>query len=171
MLIEPLYHNTHFDYEEIDNSNILYQANQLPLFGDLQCNLQEPYCFLKISDEFIYKLFTFLPKEKALQIPNYFTPPKTAGAHITVAYANEEKAKALQKNILSHKVTTTFYFEVERLIKLNYLQKTYYLLIVSAPMLTELRLQHGLKDKLNYHGLWVPFHITIATISKFTPST
>ncbi len=78
-----------FSYKKISNPTLLaYAKNKLLLEGTLKQNKDRTYCYLKIQDDFIFKLFPLI-QESGLSIPNYFPPRYDTGAHITVIYPTE----------------------------------------------------------------------------------
>lgn len=96
------------------------------------------------------------PKQN-IQMPDYFSATKNIGAHITVVYREEWD--------LSQKmgeVGNSYLFTLDSLIKVSAFNKIFYVIVVHSKELTAIRQKYGLSTKLNYHGLLVPFHITIA---------
>lgn len=159
MLIE-LAENKNIPYNliKINNENLInYAKTQLDNKGILHCTKKEPYCYLKISDDFIHKLYPFLPK-MGVAIPNYFNFAGAVGAHISVIYNQE-----MQQEILINELGNTISFTPENLYCIEVFNKRLVVLIVHALDLDSLRQKYGFPQKLNYHGLLVPFHITIAT--------
>ncbi len=152
-----------FSYHAINNSSLLQYANtQLPHQGILKYDELEQYCYLKIHDDFICKLFHFLDQDN-INMPNYFNAKNRVGAHISVIYPNEVEISKLADNNKLTEVDQCFNFTTTDLIKVNTFEKAFIALVVSSPSLQQLRIKYGLKTKLNYRGLLVPFHITIAT--------
>jgi hypothetical protein len=145
-----------FSYREIDHPEILSLIkNDLPKSGVLKRDNIEPYYYLKIEDDYILKTFPLL-KATNIVMPNYFPPANEAGAHISFIYSEEAR-----KNLEIKELNQTFAFEVTGLISIEVFGTEFYALIVTSPELEALRIRYGLATRLNYHGLWVPFHITI----------
>ncbi len=142
---------------KIENPVLLEYAKKLPNQGVLKRDNTNTYCYLKIQDNFILDLFPLI-KEPCLSIPNYFPPKCDIGAHISIMYPDETSSK----NINVDELKQSFSFEVTGFFNLSVFDKTFFALTVSSPSLEQLRLKYGLSTKLNYHGLLVPFHITIA---------
>jgi hypothetical protein len=151
--------NIAFSYKAISNPTLLeYAKNKLPLQGTLKQDDRGSYCYLKIQDDFIFELFPLI-KEPDLSIPDYFPPRYDTGAHISVIYSEEMPSEKININELGQ----SFTFEITGLLSISVFNKTFFALKVSSPALKKLRLKYKLPTKLNYRGLLVPFHITIAT--------
>lgn len=134
-------------------------AKKLPNQGVLKRDNTSTYCYLKIQDDFIFELFPLIQKPY-LSVPNYFPPKYNSGAHISVIYPDEISSK----NINIDELEQSFSFELTGFFSLSIFNKTFFALTVSSPLLEQLRLKYGLSTKLNYQGLLVPFHITIANL-------
>lgn len=148
-----------FAYTEIDNPVLLHYAkNKLPLTGVLKQNDIGAYYYLKIHDDFIFKLLPLI-KEPRLDIPDYFSPRYNTGAHISVIYSEEMPTQKIH----IHEFEQSFSFEIKDFLCISVFNKTLFALSVSSPSLEQLRLKYGLTTKLHYRGLLLPFHITIAT--------
>ncbi|HQY22194.1 MAG TPA: hypothetical protein PLV31_05365 [Gammaproteobacteria bacterium] len=151
-----------FSYKEICNPTLLeYAKNKLSPQGILKQDDSGSYCYLKIQDNFIFELFPFI-KEPGLSIPDYFPPRYDTGAHISVIYPEE----IFSEKINIEELAETFSFEPTGLLSVSVFNKTFFALAVSSPALKKLRLRYNLPTKLNYRGLLVPFHITIATSAR-----
>jgi len=61
-------------------------------------------------------------------------------------------------------INQAFSFELLDLVDIKVFSKRIIALTVTSTKLECLRIKYGLSKKLNYHGLLVPFHITLATI-------
>lgn len=176
----------------LDNPYLLECANLLPKVGVLKWDLLLPYCYLKIHDDFIHKLFPILfedenktntgtnTKTKAiqgnnslqrketigiLQKPDYFSTlsnRSVTGAHISLSYPTEDRSQDIKSDLINGRIEKNHSFEVENLIKAELPTKTLFGLVVKAASLEKIRAQYGLGVMLNYNGLLVPFHITIA---------
>ncbi len=133
---------------------------QLPLIGELLYHNSEPYCYLKIHDDFIYKLFPFIQTDQ-ISMPAYFHPDKFTGAHISLVYPNEANAIKITQDLKLGKIESTASFEVTGFASMTVFNKTMYALTVTSPELEKIRTQYGLSKELNYKGFLVPFHITL----------
>jgi len=152
-----------FRVNRLLNDKLLNYAKQvLPNHGHLMKLSSEsgPYYYLKIPDDFILKLFPFLSEEN-FSVPDYFDSPEAIGAHISVMYDNEMPTD-LNSSFNSAEMGKIFHFEPIDIYRIEIFNKELIALIVSSPTLEALRHQYGLKSKLNYRGLLVPFHITLA---------
>lgn len=109
--------------------------------------------YLDINDTYIHQLFPML-KDPQIKKPDYFGE-KSAGAHITVIYPEENKKI---KNEDLHQQHT---FIVKDIVSAQIGAKTYYILLVESPSLLALRRRYGLSDKLCFKGYAIDFHITI----------
>jgi len=148
-----------FTYTQLNNPELLaYAKHKLPLHGILKQDETKPYCYLKISDDFIFQLFPLL-NEKNIAIPEYFPPKQSGGAHISIMYQNEMEEKEIR---MLDELGQAFTFEILDLGVIQAFYKTFFTLIVSSPALEQLRIKYGFQNRLNFHGLLVPFHITIA---------
>lgn len=148
-----------FSYKEICNPTLLeYAKNKLSLQGILKQDDSGSYCYLKIQDDFIFELLPLI-NEPGLSIPDYFPPRYDTGAHISVIYPEEMPPE----KIIIDELEQSFSFEATGLLSISVFNKTFFALTVLSPSLKQLRLKYNLPTKLNYRGLLVPFHITIAT--------
>jgi len=151
-----------FSYKEICNPTLLeYAKNKLSPQGILKQDDSGSYCYLKIQDNFIFELFPFI-KEPGLSIPDYFPPRYDTGAHISVIYPEEMPPEKINMDELEQ----SFSFELASFLSISIFNKKFFALTVSSPALKQLRLKYNLPTKLNYRGLLVPFHITIATSAR-----
>lgn len=145
LLIKTL-HNKAFiqKAKKLDNTGIVIQQNE--------------YSFLKIKDEYIHELYKLLDNTKA-QKPDYFSKPEMIGAHITIAYPEE--------NITLHTddIGKSHSFSIKNFSHVTLGNKQYLVLIISSPSLIELRAKYNLPSKPSYKGVAIDFHITIATYS------
>lgn len=169
MLIETLKENSvEYSYEILKFPEIINFANHvLHPVGTLAFEETSNFCYLKISDKYIFDTYHFLHNKNLkipINIPDYFTERKNRiGAHITLVYPEEPNAILIKQNIQSQKSLNTFSFSVQDLLSVNVFNKTLVVLTVTCPELDQIRKVFGLPPKLNYNGLLVPFHITIAT--------
>lgn len=152
-----------FSYQKIDNPVLVeYAKNRLPNCGVLKQNDLGSYCYLKIHNDFIFELFPLI-KAPNLSMPDYFPPRYECGAHISVIYPEE----ILSEKIRIDEMGQSFSFEIIDFFSLSVFNKAFFALTISSPSLEQLRIKYGLPVKLNYHGLLVPFHITIANQIKY----
>lgn len=172
MLIENLSNRLiEFSYHLLDYPEIINHANfVLKPEGILHCDKRSNFCYLKISDDYIYDIFSLLKskiQQEYIVMPDYFTSKNNyIGAHISVVYSEESEAIRIRNYVEQNDSLINFIFRVEELISINVFNKTFIALTVICPELDEIRSKHGLPKKLNYHGLSVPFHITVAVSQK-----
>jgi len=125
------------------------------------------YCYLKILDAYIFDAFSLLenkPLNMPIKMPDYFTANNPIGAHISLVYPEENNASRVRDYIQSKPVVlNAISFKVNVLLSVNVFNKTQFVIVVTSPQLDAIRKKFDLPEKLNYHGLLVPFHITIAT--------
>ncbi len=178
-----------YSYQVHRFPEIIDYANQsLNPKGVLQYDASTDYCYLKISDNYIYDIFPLLKesaKSEKLQMPDYFSSEKgNIGAHISLVYPKENNASKVRQYIentgyqesnypseqashpsqtrLGRNFSNELDFRVTDLVSINAFDKIRFFLIVESPELLEIRNKYGLAQKLNYRGILVPFHITIA---------
>ncbi len=118
--------------------------------------LESGYLYLKISDDFIYRGIAFV-QDDAKKMPDYFKDERDTGAHISVVYP-EELTVIHSHSCVGHHYT----FELGRLFKARIQQKIYFGCVVEAPSIIRLRSELGLDEWLNFKGLKIPLHITLA---------
>jgi hypothetical protein len=138
----------------LDNQRLIEHARTINSAGILVQS--GSYVFLNIDNAYIHELFDLLDPAYDAQKPDYFSSEKSAGAHITVFY-NEEDVQFDPKEV--GKCHT---FSVIDLHKVTLNNKEYFVLMISSPSLRELRIKHNLTDKPRYKGYSIDFHITIA---------
>lgn len=141
---------------KLNNQTLLQNAKRLPAHGIIAT--KEYYSFLKIRDEYIHELYDLLDKQFNTQKPNYFSPPKAIGAHITIAYP--EESTILHANDIGQE----HIFTVKDFCHVTLDTKKYLVLLISAPSLTQLRKKYHLPEKPRYKGHSIDFHITIANV-------
>lgn len=156
-----------FSYQELKNDVLLdYARNRLPLSGQLEYNEHEAYCYLKVHDDFIEKLFPLLGYKDA-KVPEYFPPRHVCGAHISLVYPEEDHAIEIKSYIIEKKLENkVFHFKIIKFVKVSMGRKIFFTLIISCPELEELRTLHGLSPTLTYQKFSVPLHITIGIIEN-----
>ena len=113
------------------------------------------YFFLKINDNFIHELYPYLSQFGNLEKPDYFTEPQMIGAHITIAYPEENTFLGLDELGQLHT------FQIKALCKAAFNNKEYFVLSVNAPSLKELREKYDLPAKPLFMSNRIDFHITI----------
>jgi len=109
--------------------------------------------YLDIEDAYIHQLFPLLQNQQ-IKKPDYFGE-KSAGAHITVIYPEENKI------IYSDDLNQKHSFIVKDIVTAEIGMKVYYVLLVNSPSLLKLRRQCGLSDMLCFKSYSIGFHITI----------
>lgn len=109
--------------------------------------------YLDIDDAYIHQLFPFL-KDDHIKKPDYFGE-KSAGAHITIIYPEEDKKINKEDLVQEHS------FLVKNIVTAEIGQKKYYVLLVESPSLLQLRRKYKLPDLLCFKGYAIDFHITI----------
>jgi hypothetical protein len=135
------------------NELLLQKAHTLDTFGIVA--LQGFYSYLKIDDAYIHDLYNLLETSLALAKPDYFSSSKSAGAHITISYAEENTQ-------LASDIGAVHYFSIKNLYYAIIDDKRYFVLLVSSPSLQQLRQKYRLPERPYYKGIPVEFHITIA---------
>jgi len=136
-----------FILHRLDNQTLIEVANKLPRSGILIRD--GDYAFLKISEDYIEKLFPLLEGHEKLYKPLY-------PAHISLIYPEEECY------VSDSDVGSLHSFELLDLYTTQLFGKHGWLMTVSAPSLEQLRKKYNLPKKLCYKGHRIVFHITIA---------
>jgi hypothetical protein len=165
MLIQPASENPiEYSVESIEDPILLNDLiNLCPRQGSLCVSLESTYCYLKIDDRFILESFPRI-KEKIkeeIELPTYFST-LSIGAHISIIYPEEIKTEGMKDNLKNENQDSLLAFDISQLIKISVFNKTYYVLSVISPSLEAVRKKHSLPSSLNFKGLLVPFHITLA---------
>ncbi|KTC78412.1 hypothetical protein [Legionella brunensis] len=143
----------HFNIPELLN-----KARSLPLSGRLTMST-DGLLYLDLSDDYIHTLYPLLKNYFAdIVKPDYFGQ-KSAGAHISVIYPEENKI------INSDELEKQHSFEILQAFAADLVNKRYYVLAVSAPTLVELRNKYGLGPQLNFKSHWIDLHITVGVSS------
>lgn len=115
---------------------------------------QDGLLYLDITDDFIHDLFPLLEnKYQEIVKPDYFTG-NSIGAHISVVYPDE-------KYLTSPILTEEHHFQVIDAVSTIINLKRYYVLIVNAASLSELRKKYSLSDQPKFKGYVINFHITL----------
>lgn len=161
-----------FSCHILEHPKIINYAKQfLPNVGVLKYEESVPYCYLKLDDNYIHQLFPLLQelqlnKGEQLHKPDYFSEEKhNVGAHISLVYPEEIGAIKLKNEVKQHiaeQPQPTYTFNLNALFSVSIFNQTFYALTVSCPALEKMRMQHGFTKKLNYQGLLLPLHITLA---------
>jgi hypothetical protein len=129
---------------------IAYAKKHLENTGHL-VQKNDGYAYLKVSDDYIHKLFPLLHAKDGFRKPPYFRRPDAPGAHISVAYSDE--------NVRFTEVGKSFNFTVKNVEEVVVNKSTTYIVLqVEARELEQLRKSYKLKPKLRGHE----FHITLA---------
>ncbi len=183
-LIESPNTTVKFSYKIISAPEfITFAKTNIPLTGTLIYLAEERYCYLKVHDDLIFRLFGLIKnidrdidieidtnmkkiekdKEKItigkeIKIPDYFPPKMSIGAHISIIYPIELEGC----NIQIDEINQCYSFDIAELLRIEMDTKTIYALYVISEELSLLRAKYKLPLKLNYRGYLVPFHITIA---------
>lgn len=147
-------HKDELIFQKLDNPELIKVAKSLKNKGIV---LQDKnYAYLKISDDFIHKLYPLIAEHESLRKPDYFSEKCAIGTHITITYPNEEVV------INNQDINVIHSFEIEELAKTQIENKQYYVLKVSSPSLISLRKKYQLPPQLNFKGYNIGLHITIA---------
>lgn len=152
-------------YKLIENFKLFQQAKTLSSSGTYKCDALHDYCYLKIDDDYIHKLFPLL-EEKNIVLPDYFSKENMTGAHISIVYPTEPQANVIKLDIHNKKIRGQAAFQVMGLMKATTATKTFFALTVKSQDLERLRNQYYLPPLLNYKELLVPFHITIGILKR-----
>jgi len=164
MLIQAANENTiEYSVELIEDPGLLNTLSNLcPREGSFCINLESAYCYLKIDDRFVLEFFSHMKEKlKEIELPTYFSNP-TIGAHISIIYPEEIKTEDMQDMLKNESQASLHTFDVSQFIKISVFNKTYYVLSVLSPSLETVRKKYELPTLLNFKGLLVPFHITLA---------
>lgn len=118
------------------------------------------YLYLEVSRNFVAEALLYIYAPGKLVPPSHYTSKHGIGAHISVMYEDELIDNEIWEIHELGEVYTFTVLELRtvKLYKDNSVQKLW-LLAVDAPELELLRINYGLKPKLNNHD----FHITIGT--------
>lgn len=129
---------------------INWARHNLPQYGKL-VRKSDGYVYLKVDDDYIYKLLPRLGlKKRGYRAPPYFRSKEAPGAHISVFYAHEK--------VFPFQLGQTFSFTLKkfRIVHVNP-YTAYAILEVESPALEQLRRSYGLSAKLFGHT----FHISV----------
>ncbi|HEX4045091.1 MAG TPA: hypothetical protein VHZ76_05435 [Gammaproteobacteria bacterium] len=142
--------------EKLNIPELLNTASYLPSNGKLAIS-DNNLIYLDIDDAYIHQLFPLLENQQ-IKKPDYFGG-KSAGAHITVIYPEENKI------INDDDFNREHNFIVKDIVTAMIGLKTYYVILVESPSLLKLRRRYDLSDKLCFKGYSIGFHITIGVKS------
>ncbi len=137
---------------QLDNPKLLKAAKQLSTTGKLAIS-ENKLVYLDIDDNYIHQLFPLL-QNSLIKKPDYFGT-KSAGAHITVVYPEEQKIIKQEELHKEHS------FTIKELVTAKIGRKLYYVLLVESLSLLHLRKKYHLPKLLNFRGYSIGFHITI----------
>lgn len=138
--------------EKLNIPELVSVASCLALDGKLAIS-DNNLVYLDVDDAYIHRLFPLLQNQQ-IKKPDYFGE-KSAGAHITVIYPEENKT--INKNDLGQKHD----FIIKDFVTAQLGLKTYYVLLVESLSLLQLRKKCQLPDLLCFKGYSIGFHITI----------
>ncbi|WP_045107498.1 hypothetical protein [Legionella hackeliae] len=138
----------------LDIPGLIDAASNLPSIGYLKQS-NDGLVYLDLANGYIHNLYPFLKNYSSTIVkPDYFGQ-KTAGAHISVIYP-EENTKVDQQELGS-----SHYFELLHTFAGDIGNKRYYVLTVHAPTLIALRQRYGLGSQLKFKEHWIDLHITL----------
>lgn len=142
---------------KLNNPNLLEVASHLSTKGKLAIS-DNKLVYLDIDNKYINHLFPFLQKQP-FKKPDYFGE-KSAGAHITVIYPEENQRVNKEDRDQEH------HFLIKDLVTAEIDQKLYCVLLVESSSLLHLRKKYGLSDLLSFKGNLIGFHITIGVADR-----
>lgn len=131
--------------------DVLNAVANLPTVGKLA--IAGEIVYLDIDDEFIHQGYPML-KKPSIEKPNYFGDD-AIGAHITVIYPEENQQ--IDQVYLGEQ----HLFSIRGVFSADINLKRYYVLMVKAPTLLQLRRKYGLGEKLLFKDYLIDLHITI----------
>jgi len=145
---------------KLNNQKILRAASSLNTYGKLAIS-PDNLIYLDIDDAYIHNLFPLL-KEENIKKPDYFNKG-LAGAHVSVVYPQEPS------HFDKKDFGKEFHFKINELIIAEIHVKKYFMLLLEAPMLRQLRVKYGLPEKLHFKNYVIDFHITIGVSKDIIP--
>lgn len=132
----------------------------IPRMGVL-CKLETGYVYLKVSEAFIDQLLPLieLPPTQRLVLDRRIDD---VGAHISIIYADE-----IETDFEVPDLGKSIDFEIQGLsvYTATVHEKSYSVLLVKSVALEQLRIDLHLGKEHFYHGVQVPFHITLASVT------
>jgi hypothetical protein len=138
--------------EKLNIPDLMNAASHLALDGKLTIS-DNNLVYLDVDDAYIHRLYPLLQNQQ-IKKPDYFGE-KSAGAHISVIYPEENKK--INKSDLGQRHS----FIIKDIIAAQIGLKTYNVLLVESASLLQLRRQYALPDMLCFKGYSIGFHITI----------
>lgn len=138
--------------EKLNIPKLMSAVSHFALEGKLAIS-DNNLVYLDIDDAFIHRLFPLLQNHQ-IKKPDYFGK-KSAGAHITVIYPEENKT--VNKIDLGQK----HHFIIKDIAAAQIGLKMYYVILVESDSLLQLRKKYQLPDLLCFKGYSIGFHITI----------
>ncbi|HSW69133.1 MAG TPA: hypothetical protein VLI69_03095 [Gammaproteobacteria bacterium] len=130
-------------------------AQDLPSKGKTETTGNNLFC-LNVDDAYVHQLFPLLKNDRVKK-PDYFSE-KSAGAHITIIYPEENKIIHADDLKQEHR------FFIKDIVTAEIGLKTYYVLLVESSSLLKLRKKYGLPDLLSFKGYSIGFHVTIGVM-------
>lgn len=155
---------TEGDFVSVEHDEILLTAAKVDAVGQLKLK-SNGFVYLDVDNQLIDQIWHNIPFQGEFKPTP--TKPKKMGAHISVIYEDEMIAKEIW-NLAE--AGEWFTFDVKELRYVD--RKTpkgkirLWLLAVDAPALQRLRMNYGLKPKLQGHD----FHISIGNEQMESPS-
>lgn len=146
--------NKNLIFTKIHNQELLNKAYSLANNGILKKS--NNYYFLKLADNFIHDLYPIIKSNKMIVKPDYFSIENSTGAHITLAYEEENADLPLFEIGQVHE------FLIEEYGSIVLKNKEYHVLIINSASLNALRIKYNLPLKPAFKNFLVNFHITIA---------
>jgi hypothetical protein len=140
-------------FSPLSDDGILTFAKTLSSQGIIQQD--NHYCYLKLDDCYINSIQPMLKRFGDVVKPPYFEPPYDVGTHISIIYPEE------QAPVPSTCVGQLHTFEVQALVKARYDFREQYILLVTAPTLSQFRETHALAPNPTFKGQRIQFHITL----------
>ncbi|ASQ45640.1 hypothetical protein [Legionella clemsonensis] len=140
--------------KHLDIPDLIDAALNLPASGYIKQS-KDGLLYLDIADSYIHALYPFLKNYSAAIIkPDYFGQ-KSAGAHISVIYPEENTASVQEELGKTHQ------FKVLQVVSGDLGHKRYYVLTINAPTLIEVRQKYLLGPQLKFKNHWIDLHITL----------
>lgn len=137
---------------KLSNNAIMDVSTKLRSSGHLE--LQDDYCYLNIDDDYIHQIYPLLSSYGNIKKPDYFDALIGVGAHISVIYPDEGITRFNLDSMIHG-------FSVIQFAKVRFQLETYYVLIVDAPSLQQVRRKHQLAPKPTFKKQNILFHITL----------
>ncbi|MDB6097181.1 MAG: hypothetical protein JWM09_1459 [Francisellaceae bacterium] len=151
-----------FSINPIDNDKINQFIINYPYLSGELAIINENYVYLKIEDQIVITLFKLM-NNLNFQLPKSFKEPPLIGAHISLIYENELKKLKTDKVIIGQK----FDVKLDAFCKVTFHNKSYLIITVLSEAIAEFRKEQGLEHHLNYKGISIVPHLTIAKQTIF----